>query len=275
MEIFYFGPPSRRLFGVLDCPETKARVGLVFCPPFGEEMITTYARLALWGKALVRKGFAVLRFHPYGTGESDGSFKDFSIDGALRDTQTAIDCLHERVNVQRTGLFGLRFGAFLAVQAALASSIDLMLVWSPVTDLRPYCRELLRSRLTAELVHLKAERVRVTTRDMIAEFEAGKNVDILGYEFSPSLYRQMNESLAWPAQPTSPKALWLSRISERPQLASIPDDWTREEGDARLRFLPEIPFWEEFSSVFPAKFAGASEEWLAAFAGRHSQAPAF
>jgi len=227
-------------------------------------MITSYARLALWSKVLAEKGFAVLRFHPFGTGESDGSFRDFTVEGALQDTQTAISCLRERVRVERMGLFGLRFGAFLASQSALTSSPDFMLMWSPITDLRQYIRDLLRTRLTAELVHLKADRVRVTTRNMIDDFEAGRTVDVLGYEFSPALYRQMTLTPPWPAQPPAPKALWLARVSERTQLASVPGDWTREGGKVTAQFVPELPFWEEFSSVFPAKFARASEEWLLA-----------
>jgi hypothetical protein len=58
--------------------------------------------------------------------------------------------------------------------------------------------------------------------------------------------------------------LWLSRVSERTQLASLPNDWVDQGGNAQLEFLQELPFWEDFSSVFPAKFARASESWLAA-----------
>ncbi len=264
METFFFGQPSRRLFGALDGPGRKARAGLVFCPPFGEEMITTYARLARWSKELAKMGFAVLRFHPFGTGESDGSFRDFTIEGALRDTMTAMNCLRERTGVERAGFFGLRFGAFLAAQAAQAKPPDFLILWSPVTDTRQYFRNLLRMRLTAELVHLKADHVKVTTRSMINDFEAGRTVDNLGYEFSPALYRQMTAGPAWPQQLPCLKVLWLSRVSERTQLASLPNDWVAEGGNAQLEFLPELPFWEDFSSVFPEKFARASEGWLAA-----------
>jgi hypothetical protein len=70
VETFYFGQPSRRLFGVLDGPTRDPHAGLVFCAPFGDEMVSTYAVLARWSKELAKKGFAVLRFHPFGTGES-------------------------------------------------------------------------------------------------------------------------------------------------------------------------------------------------------------
>ncbi len=262
MEVFYFGEQTRQLFGALDRPREKAHSGLVFCPPFGEEMAVTYARLAIWGKRLARNGYAVLRYHPYGTGESGGSFADFTITGALRDTLEAVNCLRERTGVERWGFFGLRFGAFLAVQAALTSSPDFMILWSPVINLRQYIRQLLRSRLTAEMIHLHKQQVQLTTKDMVKEFEAGSSVDILGYEFSSELYGEMNAGAEWPSAPASPKVLCLSRLIEKAQVASLPGGWTNPGGKVDLKSFSEIPFWEEFSSMFPGKFADASVSWL-------------
>jgi alpha/beta superfamily hydrolase len=263
MEIFYFGPPSHRLFGVLERPTRKLRGGLVFCPPSGEEMISTYARLARWSKELSKKGFAVLRFHPFGTCESDGTFADFTLEGALQDTATAVGCLRERTGVKDVGIFGLRFGGFVAAHAASEVAADFLVLWSPITDLQQYFRDLLRVRLTAELVHLRPDRVKVTTKGMVEDLEAGRTVDILGYEFSPALYRQMTAGPSWPKHPTSSKILWLSRVSERRQLESLGSEWMNHGLNVNLQFLPESPFWEDFSSVFPEKFAAASEAWLA------------
>jgi exosortase A-associated hydrolase 2 len=262
MEIFYFGQSSRRLFGVLERPARNVRAGLVFCPPCGEEKISTYARLARWSKELAKDGFAVLRFHFFGTGESDGTFADFTLEGALQDTATAVGCLRERTGVKAVGIFGLRFGGFVAAHAAREVGADFLVLWSPITDLRQYFRDLLRMRLTAELVHLQSDRVKVTTKSMVADFEAGQTVDILGYEFSPALYRQMNAGPSWPKHPPSPKVLWLSRVSERRQLESLTSEWTNHGLNVNLQFLPENPFWEDFSSVFPEKFAAASKAWL-------------
>jgi alpha/beta superfamily hydrolase len=261
MEVFYFGQSSRRLFGVLDMPEKNVQAGIVFCPPCGEEMTSTYARLARWSKELASR-FAVMRFHPFGTCESDGTFQDFTYEGALQDTATAVSYLKERTGIKDVGLFGLRFGGFLAAQTAAAMPVDFLILWSPITDLRQYFRELLRMRLTAELVHLKPDRVKFTTKSMLEDFEAGRTVDILGYEFSPVLYRQMTTGPSWPKSPPAQKVLWLSRVAERGQLVSVPGEWTTEGGNVDWQFLPEPPFWEDFSSVFPDKYAAASEAWL-------------
>lgn len=261
MGVFYFGEQSRQLFGVLETPPKKPRAGLVFCPPFGEEMVATYARLSIFSKNLAKQGYAVLRYHPFGTGESGGSFADFTVTGALRDTLEAVNCLRERTGVDKWGFFGLRFGAFSAVQAGLISPPDFVIFWSPIINLQNYIRELLRTRLTAEMVHLHKEQVRITTRDMVEEFEAERSVDILGYEFSPKLYREMNAG-TWPTTPVSTKMLWLSRATEKRQLVSLPDSWTNPGGKVDFQTHPEFPFWEEYSSMFPNKFASASMSWL-------------
>jgi exosortase A-associated hydrolase 2 len=262
MKVQYFGDRGRRLFGILEAPPQGARAGLVFCPPFGDEMLTTYARLARWSKQLANSGIAVLRFHPYGTGESGGSFADFHVEGALQDTATAIRYLRHQIGAKPLGLFGVRFGGFLAAQTAIRVSADFLLLWSPVVKLRPYLRELLRTRLTAEAIHLQATQVTFTTQNMVDDFEAGRSVDILGYEFSPALYHHMTkEEFSWPEAPNARNVLLLSRSSERSSVASLPQKWTTGETTA-LKVVADLPFWENYSSVFPQGFADSSQSWL-------------
>ena len=261
MKIQYFGERRRRLFGVLDGPSHGARAGLVFCPPFGEEMVTTYARLARWSKQLADSGIAVLRFHPFGTGESDGSFADFNVESVLQDTATAVSYMRDQIGPKPLGLYGLRFGAFLAAQTAVRVPTDFLLLWSPVVKLRPYFRDLLRTRLMAEAVHLQTRKVTFTTQDMVNDLEAGRSVDILGYEFSPAFYHQMTNGFSWPQAPKAPNVLLLSRSSERFSTASLPQEWTAGER-VEMKAVTELPFWESFSSVFPEEFASASQSWL-------------
>src|SRR5271155_1661041 len=118
MDLFFFGEDSRRIFGLLAKPAGRAHTALVFCPPLGEEMVSTYARFARWSKDLADQGFVVLRYHPRGTGESAGSSKDFTLDGAAEDAAAAVKWLRENVEVDRVGIFGLRFGASAAVHAS-------------------------------------------------------------------------------------------------------------------------------------------------------------
>src|SRR4051812_36634174 len=103
MEPCFFGSPSHQLYAVLPEPVRTPTAVLVFCPPFAEEMVTTYARFANWGKQLEVQGIPVVRFHPFGTGESGGSFCDYTIASAVSDSCTAADLAQTRVSSARVG----------------------------------------------------------------------------------------------------------------------------------------------------------------------------
>ncbi len=262
LEILYFGEGSHRMFGALHRPPGKAHTGLVFCPSYGDEMVVSYTPFARWAKELAQKGFAVFRYHPYGVAESDGASAEFSFESAVGDAVKAVRFFREKVLVDRIGFVGLRFGARVAVEAALRTLVDLVVLWSPIVSLRQYCRDLMRLRLTTELVHQQAEQVRVTSRNMIEELEAGRSIDLLGLEFSPDFYRQMKANPALPETPPAREVLWLARSSERAQAAKIIESWKQIGLRVNLEVLAENAFWEEHSSDFPRGFANASLAWL-------------
>src|ERR1700680_4996374 len=178
MEIGYHGNESARIYVVLHRSPAESSTSLVFCPPFGPEMVNTYPRFARWSKQLTMHGFSVLRYHPYGTGESDGTYVDVTLDSAIRDTLMAQDVARQEFKNGLVGYLGLRFGATISILAAGTRLIDFLVLWCPVLSLRQYFRDLLRYQVTADAV--KGSNTR-TTQAMIADLEAGRNVDVLGY----------------------------------------------------------------------------------------------
>jgi len=260
MEHFFFGANSQPMFGLLTEPAGRVRTGLVFCPPFGEEMVSTYARLARWSKELAGRGFAVLRYHPRGTGESGGSSREFTVTSAAQDAATAVEWMREHTEVERVGIFGLRFGASAAVYAA--AQADFLILWSPVINLRLYFRDMLRLRMTKDMIHLKSDRVRVTAKELTSELEAGRSIDLLGYETSPELYRQMTAGPSWPNDPPAPEVLWLGLPSERAQAEAVTGAWKDRGCRVDVQTFREPVFWEDFSSDFPLQFADFSIAWM-------------
>jgi exosortase A-associated hydrolase 2 len=268
-EVLYLREYPERLFAVLHEPSRPADVGLVFCPPLWGETTSTYARLAVCAKQLAKQGIAVLRYDAYGTGESDGESEDFTLESALADAVTAATYLREVYGAKRVGLFGLRFGASVAVHSALASQPDFLLLWSPILNLRQCMRELLRLRLTKELVHQQYDHVRVTTQSMMSELDAGRPVDIVGYELSPSFYEQMVSHSSWPERQPAGEVLWLGRQREQAQGMPMVERWRSQGGQLEAQFLNEIAFWEENSpSLFPRLFMDVSYAWLASLMRR-------
>lgn len=262
MEACYFGPAAHRLYGVVPEAVDSAPTALVFCPPFAEEMVTTYARFASWSKQLEAEGIPVVRFHPFGTGESGGSFGDFSLTSAVSDACSAAELARNRVSPTRLGYFGLRLGATIAMLAARKQPVDLLVLWSPVTNIAQYMRELFRGQLAKEMVHQGATRVRRNSQDMIAELESGQSADLMGYEFSAQLYREMVTAEKWPETPPARHVIWLARPAEEKSATAIVDQWRKSSSRIDFAVLPEPAFWEDFGSAFADRFAAQSLEWL-------------
>lgn len=262
-EIVYFGPSSNRMFGVLHRPQGTARTGIVLCPPYGEEMVASYAHFTRWAKVLTRQGFAVFRYHPYGTGESEGEPGDFTLESATSDAAEAVTYVENRISLERVGLFGLRFGGFVAAQVATTCELDFLVLWSPVVQPKQYCRDLLRMLLTKELVHQQAEKVRVTTRSLVEELEAGRPVDIMGYDMSPEFYRQVIANPSFPELPPTSDVLWLARPKEAASSASVVESWKASRKNVEVQALDGPAFWEDWEFGFPENFAQATSRWLA------------
>jgi uncharacterized protein len=260
MEQFFFGADGRKLFGVLARPSGRAHTGLVVCPPFGEEMVSTYARFARWSKELADRGFAVMRYHSRGTGESDGNSTEFTVTGAAEDAAAAVKWMRENGSVERVGLFGLRFGATAAVHAK--AEADFLILWAPIPDLRTYFRDLLRMRITKDMIHLKADHVKVTAKDLTAELETGRSIDLLGYETSPELHRQMTTIATWPDEAPCQEVLWLTLPGGQAQAESVANGWKDRGCNVNVQAFRERIFWEDFSSDFPHQFAETSIAWM-------------
>ncbi|HEY7616796.1 MAG TPA: alpha/beta hydrolase [Terriglobales bacterium] len=262
METCFFGTDSHRLYGVVHGGAKSAPTTLVFCPPFAEEMVTTYARLARWSKQLEAEGISVVRFHPFGTGESGGTFREFTLQSAVSDACTALEFARQRLRSARLGYLGLRLGATLAVQAACIRPVDLLILWSPIISISQYLRELVRAQLAKEMVHQGATSVRRTTNDMLTELKSAGSMDLLGYEFSHQLYREMITEWNWPETPPAKHIIWLSRPAEAKSATPIVEGWKHSRSRIDFAVLPERAFWEEFGSAFADQFATTTLDWL-------------
>jgi len=261
MKVFFLGEWPRRLYVALHEPVRPARVGLVFCPPLWVEMERTYKHFARWAKKLADDGVAVLRYQPYGSGDSDGSMSNFSCDSAQADALAAARCLRERTGVKTLGIVGLRFGGSIAVHSASVIQPDFLVLWSPIANLRQYCRELLRMRLQKEVIHQQCDEVKVTTSDMVKELEAGSCVDLMGYDLSPELYRQMNAHPSWPESPPAGRVLWLDLPHGRRNADPIVKTWRERGCRVETEYSREAAFWDD-SFTAPVRFEALSSKWL-------------
>jgi len=85
-------------------------------------------------RALAQAGVASLRFDFYGSGESDGEFRQMTLRGEIADGRAAVAFLRKQkgIDPKRLGLLGLSLGG--AVAATLAPSVHAkaLVLWSAV-----------------------------------------------------------------------------------------------------------------------------------------------
>jgi pimeloyl-ACP methyl ester carboxylesterase len=146
MNAFFFGRSDRSLFGVYHPPQgrTDRRAGIVLCSPMGQEYMRSHRAFRQLANLLSRKGYHVLRFDWFGTGDSMGASSDFSFSASAQDLDAAIMELKANADLDRVSLIGLRLGASIAaVGGGARPDIDRIVLWDPVVSGSRYLESLL------------------------------------------------------------------------------------------------------------------------------------
>ena len=145
---------GRRLYAVLHVPDERAGAAVIFCHPFAEEARCSHLAFIHAAHELCREGFHCLRFHMTGCGDSEGAFREATVETWLGDLSAAVDYVASSVPDARIGLLGLRLGGTLAaVMAQRRRDIEFLMLWEPVVSGSDFVamnmrRSLMRKMLT-------------------------------------------------------------------------------------------------------------------------------
>lgn len=187
MEVFFLKGPQGPLFSIYHPAARQRRLplGLVYTPPFAEEMNRARRMAALQARRLADLGVDVLLLDPFGTGDSAGDFGDASWEIWREDVKTAVAWLGARTD-GNVGLWGLRLGALLAADVAAhnPNQIARLLFWQPVLSGDRYLTQFLRLRVAASMVKSSG---RESTKDLRAQLSQGEWLEIAGYRLAPAL----------------------------------------------------------------------------------------
>jgi pimeloyl-ACP methyl ester carboxylesterase len=118
--------------------------GVVLCNPFGIEAMSAHRAYRHLAERLADAGISAVRFDYHGTGDSSGSDDDPDRLGAwVESVRACVKWLRARDGVSEVSLFGVRFGALVAMQAANASEprIEGLVLMAPAATGRSWLRE--------------------------------------------------------------------------------------------------------------------------------------
>lgn len=133
-----------RVFALFDAVSTRPHAGILFCPPLLHEYARSYRLFAVLGRALSKAGFGVLRFDYLGTGDSDASDEEFSIESARIDADVALEALRERIEDVPIIVLGIRAGIFPALGLVGRGDIREAWLWQPIESGAEYVQQLQR-----------------------------------------------------------------------------------------------------------------------------------
>src|SRR5690606_17363277 len=159
-------------------------VGLVYLPPFAEEMNRSRRMAALQARRLAARGIDVLLLDLFGTGDSSGDFGDARWELWREDVKAAMAWLGRHCG-GRVGLWGLRLGALLAAEVAAKTDRRpaRLLLWQPVISGDRFLTQFLRLRVAAGLGEGGVEKV----SDLRARLQNGETLEVAGYSLTPAL----------------------------------------------------------------------------------------
>lgn len=110
----------------------KRAPGVVFFHGFTGDRMESHWMFVKCARALAEHGMASLRFDFYGSGESEGEFREVTLHGEIEDAKAAIEFFRRRVGVdpECIGLLGLSMGGAVAACVAESARAQALVLWS-------------------------------------------------------------------------------------------------------------------------------------------------
>jgi dipeptidyl aminopeptidase/acylaminoacyl peptidase len=133
--------PDRRgktLRGMIHLPAAAAArrpaPAVVFFHGFTGDRMESHWIFIKCARALAREGIASLRFDFYGSGESEGEFRDATLQSEIADAKEAIQFIRRQkaIDPGRIGLCGLSLGGCVAATVAPGAKANSLVLWSAV-----------------------------------------------------------------------------------------------------------------------------------------------
>ena len=248
---------------------------MVLCSSIHAELMSNYRKEVLLATRLAEQGIAVQRFHYRGTGNSEGSEEQVTLDAMQDDARTWARTLQRAASVEDVAFFGMRSGALVAGGAAAGFAGAPVALWQPVVDPMQYFREIFRARRMREL---KAGRQPAAT-SLTDELAAAGMVDVLGYTVQRTLYDSTTDRRLTDEMGPSPRRVLLVQIERSPELngthRAAVDAWRGDGWEVDTQVVVHEPAWWFVGEDWKAEeireettlLVDTTVDWAAAWAG--------
>jgi Serine aminopeptidase, S33 len=243
-EVEFFGAPER-LFGCrhlpLRGPVEGAPLAVVICSPVLTDFGANYQREVRLARRMAAAGIPVQRFHPRGTGHSDGERTDLAFRALVDDARAALAQLRAACRPAAVALLGSRLAALAAATVAGEEPGAPLVLWDPVPSLRAY----LRAGLRARAVH-RVGKDGDGPEDPDAQLDRLGYVDVLGIPVGPGLYRAGDVPELGDALGGGPRRVLLVQFAPgalTPPCAAAADAWRSRGVDVTAEVCPCDESW--------------------------------
>ncbi len=184
VEAFYFGK-NESLYGILHGPVGNgAGPSVLVSAPFGQEQARTHFVLHKLARLLAGRGVPVLRFDPFGSGNSLGDTREGSPARWREDVVAAAEVLRQRAPGTKMFVVGARFGATLAMSARAEIDAARWIFWDPIENGASYLREM-------EAMHARRVKSLHDLRLGRAPRRVTNGRELLGFTYSREAERQI------------------------------------------------------------------------------------
>jgi fermentation-respiration switch protein FrsA (DUF1100 family) len=133
-QIEFRNRSRKRLRGMIHKPAASRRrvPGVVFFHGFTGDRMESHWIFVKCARSLAEAGMASLRFDFCGSGESDGNFREVTLQSEIADAKAAIEFFRKQKGIepQRLGLCGLSLGGAIAATVAPWSRARALVLWS-------------------------------------------------------------------------------------------------------------------------------------------------
>lgn len=242
---------------------------MLLVPPFAEELNKSRRMLTEVALSLADRGVATVMPDLYGTGDSEGEFRDADWDVWTRDLLVAASWASSRGWGVRS-MLAVRLGCPLAADAAalLPEPLERTVYWQPVVDGQRFTTQFLRLRVAASMMADQKE----TVGELRERLDAGDCIEIAGYECPPRLLAAIDRLTPDRVAHERLGVLhWLELVRDA---ASSPSPATQRTVEASrthvaaLHFETKVgePFWAATEIVVVPGLVARTTELLAAAA---------